>query len=211
MSIVEQAKVSESKMIDQSYGKFLQAVLVEQNLTSAVEIYHHVRQIPYGFAGQRDPKTVYQVNRGTCSGKHLLLRDLLRAAQFEAETLCIFTHFNKGMPPHTSMPLALQRMINQELVSDFHNIVRLTLKRSERPLLLDATWNDRMADFGFPVNMHWAGRKDTCLAGEIIRQEEIREDLIVQKAELLESLSDVELDIRKTFLELLTGWISGLP
>ena len=199
---------SASDLAPIAYANFLRTILDIQRLKTVPGIYHHVRRIPYGAAGQRDPQSVYQARRGTCSGKHLLLRDLLRTAGHKAEVLCIYTHFNKGMPSHPSMPRELQELIEHQIVPDYHNVVRFFPAGSANSQLLDATWDDRMLGFGFPVNTAWAGIGDTKLAGSILRVEEISDDLIGQKIELLNHFSGQELEIRSRFLTLLTEWIS---
>ncbi|MBF6569758.1 MAG: transglutaminase domain-containing protein [Candidatus Binataceae bacterium] len=173
------------------------------------EIFHFVRRIPYGAAGQRDPRMVYENNVGSCSGKHILLRDLLRKVHFEAEVVTISTYFNQGVPAHESMPAELRRMIRSEEVLDFHHYVRAR-EAGGIWLKLDATWHDRLAGYGFPVNDRWNGAGDSHLAGAPIEEYPPVEDVGALKQELLGKLSVEERDLRSRFFLLLTGWIAGL-
>ena len=61
-------------MPNATYKKFLKKCL-RAGSTNVVDIYHAVRNIPYGSTGERDPVKVIASNLGSCSGKHILLRD----------------------------------------------------------------------------------------------------------------------------------------
>src|SRR5258708_19658974 len=82
--------------------------------TNVTDIYHAVRNIPYGSTGERDPVKVIANNLGSCSGKHILLRDLLREVGWEAEVITMFTHFNRGIPSHPPMPTKLPPIIQRK-------------------------------------------------------------------------------------------------
>ena len=41
-----------------------------------IALYEKVRDIPFGNIGSRDPYTVFQMNKGTCSGKNFLIKEL---------------------------------------------------------------------------------------------------------------------------------------
>lgn len=169
-------------------------------------LYHLVRRIRYGQAGQRDPRVVFENNIGTCSGKHILLRDLLRHNGYSAEVITIFTFFNKGIPVHPELPPELRRMIREEEVCDFHHYVRV--ETMDGPLRLDATWHDLLIDYGFPVNAAWKGQGDTQLAAAVERDCGAAEDVAAYKLELLAGLTKQESATRERFFELLTGWIA---
>ncbi|MEH6629710.1 MAG: hypothetical protein V7776_02725 [Halopseudomonas aestusnigri] len=154
---------------------------------------------------------VYEQNRGTCSGKHILLRDLLRVANYKADVLTVFTHFNKNIPIHASMPDQLLGLIREGEVPDYHNIVQLRLKDVNgyvRAFLLDATWPDDMGCYGFQVNTSWRGSIDTIAAGPLLETQPICEDVVAQKKQLLHNLSEDKLETRTLFLDLLTHWIT---
>ena len=198
-------------MLTDEYSEFLNSVIRRITGASAsgiVTIYHHVRQIPYGGVGQRDPQKVYEFNAGTCSGKHILLRDLLRSTGIEAEVVTAFTHFNKGVPAHYSMPEELKRIIIEEEVPDYHHFVRIH-GADGQPCDLDATWCDDLVVYGFPTNTNWCGPRSTQLAGAILEEFPICEDIISQKIELLAGLNTKKTETRTRFLTMLTDWISA--
>lgn len=192
------------------YQKFLGRISAQAPTTpqgALAQLYHLVRRIPYGQAGQRDPRVVFENNVGTCSGKHILLRDLLRHNGYPAQVITIFTYFNKGVPLHPELPAELQHMIREEDVCDYHHYVRV--ETADGPLHLDATWHDLLTDYGFPVNAAWDGRGDTRLAAAIERDCGAAEDVAAYKLELLAGLTEAQSATRRRFFDLLTGWIAA--
>ncbi|MFD2204620.1 hypothetical protein [Kiloniella antarctica] len=207
--------------ISKDYQNFLHRILSALSDRSYVGIYHHVREISYGGVGQRNPRLVSERNCGTCSGKHILLRDLLRAASYKADVLTLFTHFNKNIPVHSSMPDELIELIEKGEIFDYHNVVLLhpivrpdeaeqtdEFERNADGFFLDATWPDAMGCFGFLVNNQWLGKENTILAGPLIKREPVADCVVTQKKNLLENLSKLQLERRALFLKLLTSWIA---
>lgn len=190
-----------------SYAAFIRRH-VKDKQSELPDLYHAVRNIPYGSVGARDAAKVIVNNVGSCSGKHILLRDLLRQTGRDAEIITIFAHFNRGVPPHPAMPADLRAMIEGDPVCDFHHYVRVSDGLQWHKL--DATWHDALIPFGFPVNREWRGHGDTVLAATPIREYPAVEDLAARKAELLAQLSPMEREARTRFFERLTEWIAGL-
>src|SRR5215469_2669705 len=100
--------------------------------TNVADVYHAVRKIPYGSTGERNPVKVIANNLGSCSGKHILLRDLLREVGWQAEIITMFTYFNRGIPSNPAMPAELRAMIEGEVVCDFHHYVRVQMREGWR-------------------------------------------------------------------------------
>lgn len=190
-----------------SYRNFLQTHVRGQP-PGLPEIYHAVRNIPYGSTGERDPVKIIANNLGSCSGKHILLRDLLRETGTEAEVITMFTDFNRGIPAHPAMPKELIAMIEGEEVHDFHQYVRA--RQDRRWIKLDATWHDLLIPYGFPVNRGWRGEGDTVLAAAPIREYPAVEDLAAWKQELLRKLGPRERETRARFFRCLTEWMITL-
>ncbi len=194
-------------MLPAAYHDFLENIRDDGRLR-LVQLYHAVRNIPYGSAGVRDPVKVALNNVGSCSGKHILLRDLLRAENYRAEVITIFSHFNKSLPLHESYPEELTRMIREEQICDYHHYIRVQME--ERRLHLDATWHDALIPYGFPVNSRWDGTDDTLLAAEPIRSYADVPDVAALKEELIASLPPEEQARRTRFFAILTGWIDSI-
>jgi hypothetical protein len=190
-----------------SYAKFLQQHL-QSGSTALSDVYHAVRSIPYGSTGERDPVKIIANNLGSCSGKHILLRDLLRETGREAEVITMFTHFNRGIPAHPEMPPDLRAMIEGVEVCDFHHYVRVRTGR--RWTKLDATWHDALIPYGFPVNRDWRGRGDTALAATPIKEYPAVEDLAAWKVQLLKELNPEQRELRARFFRRLTEWMMTL-
>jgi hypothetical protein len=190
-----------------TYQTFLNKLL-RAGSTSVTDVYHAVRKIPYGSTGERNPVKVIANNLGSCSGKHILLRDLLREVGREAEVITMFTHFNRGIPSHPAMPAELRAMIAGKDVCDFHHYVRV--REAEGWHKLDATWHDALISYGFPVNRDWNGNSDTVLAATPIREYPAVEDLIAWKEQLLTQLTPEQRDFRAKFFTALTEWMMTL-
>lgn len=194
-----------------TYEEFLEHVASQTGGSGdeIARIYHQVRRIPYGAAGQRDPRGVYERNVGSCSGKHILLRDLLRRAGHEAEIVTMFTHFNKGVPDHPALPEEVRRLAREDEIPDFHHYVRVR-DRQGQWLKLDATWHDALIAYGFPVNQNWRGNGDTVLAAEPLHEYPAAEDLAVFKKQLVDQLPEEDAAKRRHFFKLLGDWIATL-
>jgi hypothetical protein len=194
-------------MPKEAYRIFLEKRLTADS-TNMSDVYHAVRKIPYGSTGERDPLKVIANNLGSCSGKHVLLRDLLREVGWEAEIITMFTYFNRGIPVHPAMPAELRAMIEGEDVCDFHHYVRVRM--GERWRKLDATWHDALIPYGFPVNRDWKGESDTILAAAPVCEYPAVEDLVAFKERLLTQLMPEQREFRGIFFTRLTNWMMTL-
>lgn len=194
-------------MISPIYKRFLRTRLGE-GVADLPAIYHAVRTIPYGSVGERDPVKIIANNFGSCSGKHVLLRDLLRETGREAQVITMFTYFNRRVPSHPSMPESLRALIEGADVCDFHHYVRA---RGEHGWVkLDATWHDALIAYGFPVNHRWTGEGDTILAADPIREYDAVENLAARKTELIQQLTAEQRELRTRFFGQLADWMMTL-
>jgi hypothetical protein len=196
-------------MLDHEYQSLLAQIAEADPREPLVRIYHWVRNIPYGSTGIREPREVVAHNFGSCSGKHLLLRGLLRTAGYPAEIITMFTYFNEGVPVHQSFPDELKKICREKRVPDFHHYVLVDAGRGLK-IKLDATWQDALIPYGFPVNNEWTGSEDSRLAATPIREYPPVEDLIPFKMELINSLELTDRELRARFFALVTGWMATL-
>ena len=173
-----------------------------------VAIFHAVRNIPYASRGSRRPDDVLDAKEGSCSGKHLLLRDLLRRAGETADVETVEGDFAGGLPEAPSMPATLRAMVHDGGVRDFHQYVVWAGPGGE--MRLDATWPDYVSPHGVATNAGWDGRGDTQIALKPTRVVGRAEDLIAYKERLLATLSAEETVRRREFLSLLTQWLEKL-
>jgi hypothetical protein len=168
-------------------------------------IYHAVRNLTYASDGNRQPEIVIATSKGSCTGKHLLLRDLLRHAGETAEVEFIEGDFAAAMPVVPSMSEELKRWVSSGGIKDFHCYV--VWRGGEGESKLDATWPDRMASLGFPVNAKWDGAGDTRVAINAGVVKGRAEDVLARKAALLATLTEKQINDRLHFLKLLTDWM----
>ena len=177
--------------------------------SAVISLFHAVRNIPYFSSGERSPEAVLRDNRGACTAKHLLLRDLLRRCGELADVELIEGDFAASMPVVNSMPDELKMWIRSGGIKDYHCYV--VWRGPEREQILDATWPDALARYGFTVNSDWVGEGDTALAIVPTFIKSRVEDVIRRKEKLLLSLTREETHHRKLFLSLLSTWLASLP
>lgn len=194
------------------YQAALEAFLAKHCLRDGrpdiVATFHAVRNLPYFSSGDRTPEAVLRDRRGACTAKHLLLRDLLRRQGETADVEIVEGDFARGVPEHPTMSDALRQIVRSGGIADFHCYV--VWRGPEREVLLDATWPDRLADYGFDVNSDWVGIGDTRLAIAPAFVKARVEDVIERKERLLAALPEATAADRKLFLRLLSEWLAGL-
>lgn len=178
------------------------------SLEDAVRLYHFVRQFRYLSDGVRDPAIVYERRAGSCSGKHIVLRDLLRGAGFEADIETIEGDFAERIPRVASFPEDLKALVAEGNILDFHHFVRLHWRG--RWLCLDATWPDRLRSYGFPVNSSWNGQGDSELAVRPLRSLGTVEDVQELKRASIAGLPTAQRLRRERFLALLSKWMKDI-
>ncbi|WP_282610972.1 hypothetical protein [Pelagibius sp. Alg239-R121] len=175
--------------------------------STIADVFHAVRRVPYGSRGGRSAEEVVQFGEGSCSGKHSLLRDLLRRLSQKAAVETVRGDFTSRVPSCKSMPIELKQMCLEGGVTDFHQYV--VWESPDGELKLDATWSDGPIRQGVPGNMNWAGKGDTALALEPEAVLKRAEDVPAYKEKLLAELSPEVRQRRLTFLALLTNWTAG--
>jgi len=187
---------------DQLLKKWCPQSSPEEALVCAFET---VRDIPYGSTGEREPEKIVHENLGSCSGKHLLLSNLLKSLGYENKIVTCFHYFNEALPPGNDYPKRFKEILRTHRVIDFHHFVKL--KMGNRWLSLDATWDALLHHFGFPVNFGWKGDSDTLIAVKPIMFYPETDDLISLKIKLIAELPPQEQEIRAEFMTLLTEWL----
>lgn len=188
---------------------YLSRFLRRNHLSEAskvVDVFQAVRRIPYGSRGGRTAETVVENNEGSCSGKHILLCELLRRLNEVAFVETVKGDFASKIPSLESMPDELKRMCEEGDVNDFHQYV--VWNSPNGALKLDATWSDGPIKYGLSGNQNWAGNCDTKLAlfpTEVLNRVD---DVPSYKVKLLAGLSDCDRQRRFDFLKLLTAWVA---
>ena len=193
-----------SSSYSQQLGDFLDRHAGAEHPTVPA-IYHAVRNLTYASDGNRTPAMVIAAEKGSCTGKHLLLRDLLRHVGETADVEFIEGDFAAAMPVVSSMSDPLKRWVASGGIADFHCYV--VWRNGKRELKLDATWPDKLAPLGYPVNGNWDGTGDTRVAIETGTIRGRAENVLERKASLLATLTEKQIKDRLGFLKLLTEWM----
>ena len=161
-----------------------------------IAVFQFVRDLPYDYPSSRDPVEVLKARRGSCSGKHALLAEMLSALGYE--TKLMYARYNLGDLP-VAFPPEVRAALADRPVTDIHNFVRVRI--NGRWVTLDATWDGPLASHGFPANLHWDGESDTTIAaGPCEPFEASQEQLEREKEALLRQLPPQVYDERRRLL-----------
>ena len=162
-----------------------------------------IRDMPYVRASSRAPEVIIQEWRGTCSGKHYLLKDLFAELGYLSRLIACTTvvHINPQEAPGKLRRL-LERS-NGRFV-DVHNYLILELPDME--MIVDATWPLATLGTGTVVNERFVLGEDQQIACKPIRTWVVPEDRNAQdfKNEILkETFTPEELAHREEFIKTL--------
>ena len=167
-----------------------------------------VRDMPYTRASSRDPETTIQEWRGTCSGKHYLLKSLFAELGYASRLIACTTvaHIDPKEAPGKLREL-LERS-NGRFV-DVHNYLILELPNTE--MVVDATWPLATKDQGMVVNERFVLGENHKIACEPIKSWVVPADGDPQafKAEILkDTFTPEELAHREEFIQALSALIN---
>jgi hypothetical protein len=162
-----------------------------------------VRDMPYVRASSRDPETTIREWRGTCSGKHYLLKSLYAELGYKSRLIACtaVAHFD---PKEASG--RLRELLEQSKGSfvDVHNYLILELPEGE--MIVDATWPLATKDMGTVVNENFVLGENHQIACKPIKTWVVPEDRNSQefKNEILkDSFTPEELAHRDEFIKAL--------
>lgn len=168
------------------------------------EAFTLVRDMPYIRGSSRDPETTIREWRGTCSGKHYLLKALLTELGIESDLIACTT---EAQIDPSSVPGQLRTILEASggLFVDVHNY--LVLKLPEGNMIVDATWPREQKKNGFIVNESFELGVDQEIAAQPIKTWIVPDDRDPQefKRELLcQNFSPEELRLRDDFIKTLS-------
>jgi hypothetical protein len=170
---------------------------------NAETAYTLVRDMPYTRASSRDPETIIQEWRGTCSGKHYLLKQLFAELGYPSQLIACTTvaHID---PKDVRGKLRKMLQQSEGRFVDVHNYLILELPEGE--MIVDATWPLATKGMGTVVNERFVLGEDQKIACDPIRTWVVPEQGDSQefKDEILkESFSPEELEHREEFIRTL--------
>lgn len=171
------------------------------NQQARIKIFERIRDIPYGSIGSRDSFEVYNRNKGTCSGKHALLKNLFLEMGYDVKDYICIHRFNDLK---VKFPPKIKKILSKSEILDPHNFIKI--KIAGKWVTIDCTWEKGLEKFGFIVNK-WGGIKDMKLCVKPIQIFEIN-DPLESKIKEVSKLPFKEK--RLLFLKELTNWLEEI-
>jgi hypothetical protein len=165
--------------------------------------YTLVRDMPYTRASSRDPETIIQEWRGTCSGKHYLLKGLFAELGYPSRLIACTTvaHID---PKDVRGKLRKLLQQSEGRFVDVHNYLILELPQGE--MIVDATWPLATKGMGTVVNERFVLGEDQLIACDPIKTWVVPEEGDSQEFKdkiLKESFTPEELEHRDEFIRTL--------
>ncbi len=177
-----------------------EAMPKEKRLVAAYEC---IRDIAYGDIGSRNPFDVLTAEKGTCSGKHALLRLLLTELQYDVESWFALHDF--GRFPIHPWPDALAKF-HGSTIPDYHDFLKV--KVDGEWLAIDAVFDAPLALLGFPM-LQWDGKTSMELPVEASELFPADGDMEDHKKRLIAALPDDVQTQLKAFLTAMTAWLDA--
>lgn len=160
-----------------------------------------VRDMPYGRASSRDPEITIREWRGTCSGKHYLLKGIFAELGISSRLIACTTVSHLDPVKYQGKIRKLLEQSNGRFV-DVHNYLILELPNGE--MIVDATWPISVKGTGAVVNEHFILGENQKIASEPIKSWDVPDDRDAQefKDEILkDNFSPEELEHREEFIK----------
>ena len=167
----------------------------------AATAFRLVRDMPYRRASDRRPETIIHEWRGTCSGKHYLLKQLFSELGLKARVMACTSEREitaAMLPPPLHETLAGAR----GSYVDVHHYIILDLPAGE--MIVDATWPLETREAGLPVNERFVLGEDHQIAVEPMRTWAVPDCQNPQdfKEELLAAhFTPEQLDVRELYIQ----------
>jgi hypothetical protein len=174
-------------------------------LAARITVFEHVRDIPYCYPADRDPKEVLRKGHGSCSGKHYLLGEMFRGLGLGVRNMICTHRFNESPLP---FPEEMQALLLKNEIVDLHDYLQVSVDGEW--IDVDATWELGLRDFGFPVTDEWDGKSSMLLTVNPDEQTAVQGNPAKAKEEMLSKLTPRQRALRKQFLEALAKWVDEL-
>ena len=179
-------------------------VATESELSPA-DIFALVRDMPYLRASSRQPDAILREWRGTCSGKHYLLKELFEELGYRAQIVMCTHQFTEENTRH--FPAVLRVHLADGPVPDVHTFLRL--RGSDGWTQIDATWPLAAAALGMPVNRSFEPGVDMQLACDPIEHFEVPAGVTPQvfKEQLIQTFCGPAMIKRELLIEGIGEWL----
>ena len=178
----------------------------------AQAVFALVRDMPYERASSRAPETAIGEWRGTCSGKHYLLKALLEELGMQTILMMASHEFTPQNSPW--LPPELMAMAAEAPVPDLHTFLSVQTDPAAEAggwTAVDATWPLAARDLGLPANERLAPGRDMAVAADVEELFHVPEDVDPQqfKQSLVERYAVEQRDRRERFIEGLSRWLGA--
>ncbi len=170
-------------------------------------VFRLVRDMPYLRASDRLPRTTVAEWRGTCSGKHYLLRALLEELGIPVVLILAPHEFTPASAPWLPEPL-LEECRSAPL-PDVHNFLRAQLEPDLDWQTIDATWPLAAGRLGLPTNEALRPGEEHTVAADPIEVHHVPSDVDAQalKQRIIEDVAKGQTQRRDRFIEQLSAWL----
>jgi hypothetical protein len=132
-----------------------------------------VRDMPYARASSRKPETIIREWRGTCSGKHYLLKELFAELGYSSRVIAC-TSISTLEPQNYQGKLRLLLEQSNGRFVDVHNYLILQLPTGD--MIVDATFPTTAIGTGVVVNEHFNRGENQKIAAEPIKSWVVPDD-----------------------------------
>jgi hypothetical protein len=191
-------------LLETLHSKAIERGLLQpEEKIDAAKAFFLVRDMPYTRASSRDPATTIQEWRGTCSGKHYLLKSLFTELGYKSRLIACTTIAHSD-PKEVSGKLRELLEQSKGRFVDVHNY--LILELPEGDMIVDATWPLATKNLGTVVNEDFVPGENHQIACQPIKTWVVPEDRNAQefKNEILkDSFTSEELAHRDEFIKTL--------
>jgi hypothetical protein len=197
-----------TKLLESLKSKAIERGLLKLNEELDIaRVYTLVRDMPYVRASSRDSETIVQEWRGTCSGKHYLLKKLFAELGYSSRLIACTTVTHIDPKQVRGKLRRLLEQSNGRFV-DVHNY--LVLELPGKDMIVDATWPLSTKGTGTVVNERFIIGENQKIACEPIKTWVVPDDRNARdfKDEILkDTFTPEELAHREEFIKTL-GMIS---
>ena len=163
-----------------------------------------VAKIPWGEA--RAISEVLSLNKGTCTGKHLLLQECFDDLGIEYRpVVCTFRWERQGI----DLPEHLRAILRKQTWEHGHNFVQI--KNSEGAWIdVDVTWDPVLKPHRFRTfPEHWGGT-ESFVGLDVLEKRFDGADIAMMKEKLVSALTPEQRTARAVFLEEFIHWVDSL-
>ena len=167
-----------------------------------------VRDMPYQRASDRRPKTTVAEWRGTCSGKHYLLREVFEELGMPVVLIAATHEFTPATAPW--LPTPLLEECGRSPVPDVHNFLRVQAAPHLDWQSVDATWPLAGRALGLPANEAFVPGEEHAIAADPHEVHHVPPDLDADelKQRMLDEVTSGQRDRREHFIEALSEWLT---